>query len=115
MTIQAILLVLLIGYTFLLFQLMIKYENAGELLKHIEGGQIDKSNVMDIFDLAIYADSKNNHQLYIDAMSSVFSYITIQQNDDYKKQNDNKILPPVVYDKNVLKIIKKTKRIYQRG
>ena len=108
-TIQAILLVLLIGYTFLLFQLMIKYENAGELLKHIEGGQIDKSNVMDIFDLAIYADSKNNHQLYIDAMSSVFSYITIQQNDDYKKQNDNKILPPVVYDKNVLKIIKKLK------
>ena len=49
-TIQAILLVLLMGFTFLLFQLMIKYENAGELLRHIEGGQIDKSNVMDIFD-----------------------------------------------------------------
>lgn len=108
-TIQAILLVLLMGFTFLLFQLMIKYENAGELLRHIEGGQIDKSNIMDIFDLAIYADSKNNHQLYIDAMSSVFSYITVQQGDDYKKQNDNEILPPVVYDENVVAILRKIK------
>lgn len=108
-TIQAILLVLLIGFTFLLFQLMIKYENAGELLRHIEGGQIDKYNVMDIFDLAIYADSKNNHQLYIDAMSSVFSYITVQQGDDYKKQGDNDILPPVVYDENVVAILGKIK------
>lgn len=108
-TIQAILLVLLMGFTFLLFQLMIKYENAGELLRHIEGGQIDKSNIMDIFDLAIYADSKNNHQLYIDAMSSVFSYITVQQGDDFKKQNDNEILPPVVYDENVVAILKKIK------
>jgi len=108
-TIQAILLVLLMGFTFLLFQLMIKYENAGELLRHIEGGQIDKSNIMDIFDLAIYADSKNNHQLYIDAMSSVFSYITVQQGDDNKKQNDNDILPPVEYDKHVWEIIQKLK------
>ena len=108
-TIQAILLVLLMGFTFLLFQLMIKYENAGELLRHIEGGQIDKSNIMDIFDLAIYADSKNNHQLYIDAMSSVFSYITVQQGDDFKKQNDNEILPPVVYDENVFAILRKIK------
>ena len=108
-TIQAILLVLLMGFTFLLFQLMIKYENAGELLRHIEGGQIDKSNVMDIFDLAIYADSKNNHQLYFDAMSSVFSYITVQQGDDYKKQDDNEILPPVVYDENVVAILRKIK------
>ena len=88
---------------------MIKYENAGELLRHIEGGQIDKSNVMDIFDLAIYADSKNNHQLYFDAMSSVFSYITVQQGDDYKKQDDNEILPPVVYDENVVAILRKIK------
>lgn len=108
-TIQAFLLVLLMGFTFLLFQLMIKYENAGELLRHIEGGQIDKSNIMDIFDLAIYADSKNNHQLYIDAMSSVFSYITVQQGDDFKKQNDNEILPPVVYDENVVAILRKIK------
>lgn len=108
-TIQAILLVLLMGFTFLLFQLMIKYENAGELLRHIEGGQIDKSNIMDIFDLAIYADSKHNHQLYIDAMSSVFSYITVQQGDDFKKQNDNEILPPVVYDENVVAILRKIK------
>lgn len=97
------------GFTFLLFQLMIKYENAGELLRHIEGGQIDKSNIMDIFDLAIYADSKHNHQLYIDAMSSVFSYITVQQGDDFKKQNDNEILPPVVYDENVVAILRKIK------
>ena len=108
-TIQAILLVLLMGFTFLLFQLMIKYENAGELLRHIEGGQIDKSNIMDIFDLAIYADSKNNHQLYIDAMSSVFLYITVQQGDDFKKQNANEILPPVVYDENVVAILRKIK------
>jgi hypothetical protein len=108
-TIQAILLVLLMGSTFLLFQLMIKYENAGELLRHIEGGQIDKSNIMDIFDLAIYADSKNNHQLYVDAMSSVFSYIRVQQGDDYKNQKDNEILPPVVYDENVVAILKKLK------
>lgn len=108
-TIQAILLVLLMGFTFLLFQLMIKYENAGELLRHIEGGQIDKSNIMDILDLAIYADSKNNHQLYIDAMSSVFSYITVQQGDDFKKQNDNEILPPVVSDENVVAILRKIK------
>ena len=108
-TIQAILLVLLMGSTFLLFQLMIKYENAGELLRHIEGGQIDKSNIMDIFDLAIYADSKNNHQLYVDAMSSVFSYIRVQQGDDYKNQKDNEILLPVVYDENVVAILKKLK------
>lgn len=108
-TIQAILLVLLMGVTFLLFQLMIKYENAGELLRHIEGGQIDKSNVMDIFDLAIYADSKNNHELYFDAMSSVCSYITIQQGDDYKNQKEDEILPPVVYDENVVAILRKLK------
>lgn len=108
-TIQAILLVLLMGFTFLLFQLMIKYENAGELLRHIEGGQIDKSNVMDIFDLAIYADSKNNHQLYIDAMSSVSAYIIIQQGDDNKNQKENDNLKPVEYDENVKKIIEKLK------
>ncbi|WP_102285019.1 hypothetical protein [Metaprevotella massiliensis] len=108
-TIQAILLVLLMGFTFLLFQLMIKYENAGELLRHIEGGQINKSNVMDIFDLAIYADSKNNHQLYFDAMSSICSYITIQQGDSYKNQKEDAILPPVVYDENVVAILRKLK------
>ena len=108
-TIQAILLVLLMGFTFLLFQLMIKYENARELLSHIEGGQIDKSNIMDILDIAIYADSKNNHQLYAKAMSSVFSYICVQQGDDDKNQKDNKILPPVVYDENVVAILKKLK------
>jgi len=108
-TIQAILLVLLMGFTFLLFQLMIKYENAGELLRHIEGGQIDKSNIMDIFDIAIYADSKNNHQLYVNAMSSVFSYIFVQQGDDDKNQNEDENLPPVVYDENVVTILRKLK------
>ncbi len=108
-TIQAILLVLLMGSTFLLFQLMIKYENAGELLMHIEGGQIDKSNIMDILDIAIYADSKNNHQLYANAMSSVFSYIFVQQGDDYENQKEDEILPPVVYDENVDEILRKIK------
>ena len=108
-TIQAILLVLLMGSTFLLFQLMVKYENAEELLMHIEGGQIDKSNIMDIFDIAIYADSKNNHQLYANAMSSVFSYIFVQQGDDYENQKEDEILPPVVYDENVDEILRKIK------
>ena len=108
-TIQAILLVLLMGSTYLLFQLMIKYENAEELLMHIEGGQIDKSNIMDIFDIAIYADSKNNHQLYVNAMSSVFSYIFVQQGDDDKNQNEDENLPPVVYDENVVTILRKLK------
>ena len=108
-TIQAILLVLLMGFTFLLFQLMIKYENAEELLRHIEGGHIDKSNIMDIFDIAIYADSKNNHQLYDSAMSNVFSYIIVQQGDDYKNQKEDEILPPVVYDENVVAILIKLK------
>ena len=108
-TIQAILLVLLMGSTYLLFQLMIKYENAEELLMHIEGGQIDKSNIMDIFDIAIYADSKNNHQLYVNAMSSVFSYIFVQQGDDDKNQNEDENLQPVVYDENVVTILRKLK------
>jgi len=108
-TIQAILLVLLMGFTFLLFQLMIKYENAEELLRHIEGGHIDKSNIMDIFDIAIYADSKNNHQLYDNAMSNVFSYIIVQQGNDYKNQKEDEILPPVVYDENVVAILIKLK------
>ena len=79
-TVQATLLVALIGTTFLLFQLIIKYGNGGELLKHIEGSCIDKSNVMDIFDIAIYADLKKNHTLFVDCMRDVFLYIESQQN-----------------------------------
>jgi len=114
-TIQAILLVLLMGFTFLLFQLMIKYGNAGELLKYVEGKQIDKNNVMDILDLAIYADSKNNHQLFIDAMSSVFSYITIQQGDKQSLEEEDNILPPVEYDDIVLAIVMKLKGFIREG
>lgn len=108
-TIQACLLVVLISSAFMLFQLMIKYGNAKELLRHVEGRQIVNSNVMDILDIAIYADSKNNHQLYIDAMSSVFAYIQKQQFDYDGSSPDIDFQTPVVYDSQVVEIIKKIK------
>lgn len=70
------------------------------------GKQIDKSNVMDILDIAIYADSKSNHQLYMEAMSSVFSYILKQQNP-LQDVADNQF--PLVYDATTVDIIHKLK------
>lgn len=108
-TIQTILLVLLMGFTFLLFQLMLKYENAVELLRHVEGRKINKNNIMEIFDLAVYADSKNNYQLFIDAMFSVFSYITVQQGDNSITAKNDDILPLVEYDEVVYLIVERLK------
>ena len=108
-TIQACLLIVLMSFAFMLFQLMIKYGNAKELLRHVEGKQIDVSNVMDILDIAIYADSKNNHQLYVDAMSSVFAYIQKQQYDYDGSIQDEDCLTPVVYDSTAVAIIQKLK------
>lgn len=107
--IQAVLLVLLMGTTFMLFQLMIKYGNAGKLLEHIESNQIDESNVLDILDLAIYADSKNNHELFVDCMSDVYHYIRVQQGDDLLMNINSKLLPPVDYDEITTGIILKLK------
>lgn len=108
--IQVVLLVLLMGTTFMLFQLMIKYGNAGKLLEHIRGDQIDESNVLDILDLAIYADSKNNHELFVDCMSDVYQYIRVQQGDNLSLNINSKLLPPVDYDAITTKIIIKLKR-----
>ena len=62
-TIQAVGIVLLIGCSIMLFQLILLYSNAGELLKRVEGGRVDKNNVMELLDLAIYADGQHNLEI----------------------------------------------------
>ena len=62
-TVQAICIVALVGSSVMLFQLILLYSNAGELLKRLEGSQIDKNNVMEILDIAIYADAQHNLEL----------------------------------------------------
>ena len=74
-TVQAVLIVALIGCSILLFQLILLYSNAGELLKRVENGHIDRNNVMDILDIAIYADAQHNMDLYMKSLSNVFLYI----------------------------------------
>ena len=107
-TVQAILLTWLIGQTFLLFRLMLIYSNAGKLLEHIAKKQIDKTNVLDIFDIAVYADLKHNIKLYIDAMSYVGVYIHAQQGDTIDI-GYSKVLPPAIYDGTTQEIILKLK------
>lgn len=96
-TIQAILLVILVGQTFLLFRLILIYSTAPKLLKHMEKTQIDKHNLISIFDLAIYADAIHSYPLYHDCMEDVFGYISKQQGDE-NGQSASIILPPVYYD-----------------
>lgn len=108
LTLQAVLLVFLVGQTFLLFNLILKYSNGAKLLKHIEGQQIDKHNIYQIFDLAVYADAKHLYPLYLDCMTDVFSYIQVQQGDK-PEQDLNMVLPPPPYDEVVLDLVQKIK------
>lgn len=107
-TAQAILVVALIGCSIMLFQLILLFSNAGELLKRVEGEQIDKNNVMEILDIAIYADAQHNLELYFKSLSKVFLYIQ-QQQGDQRNQGINTINPPVFYDKVTVDIVRKLK------
>lgn len=107
-TAQAILVVALIGCSIMLFQLILLFSNAGELLKRVEGEQIDKNNVMEILDIAIYADAQHNLELYFKSLSKVFLYIQQQQGDQLN-QGINTINPPVFYDKVTVDIVRKLK------
>ena len=107
-TVQAVLIVALIGCSILLFQLILLYSNAGELLKRVENGHIDRNNVMDILDIAIYADAQHNMDLYMKSLSNVFSYI-YQQQGDQPNQMTNHINPPVFYDDVTVEIVRKLK------
>lgn len=107
-TIQAIGIVLLIGCSIMLFKLILLYSNAEELLKRVEGGRIDKNNVMELLDLAIYADGQHNLDLYIKSLSGVFSYIN-QQQGDQPNQNIQTVNPPVFYDGVTINIVTKVK------
>lgn len=107
-TVQAICIVALVGSSVMLFQLILLYSNAGELLKRLEGSQIDKNNVMEILDIAIYADAKHNLELYINSLSSVFSYIHQQQGDQPNQQVDA-VNPPAFYDDVAVNIVRKLK------
>lgn len=108
LTLQAVLLVLLVGQTFLLFNLILKYSNGAKLLKHIEGLQIDKHNIYQIFDLAVYADANHLYPLYLDCMTDIFAYIQVQQGDK-PGQGLNIVLPPPTYDEVVLELVQKIK------
>ena len=107
-TIQAIFIVALIGSSIMLFQLILLYSNAEELLKRVEGKQIDKNNVMELLDLAIYADSQHNMDLYIKSQTCVFSYIYYQQGDQPNQDIDT-IKSPVFYDEITKRIVSKVK------
>ena len=107
-TVQAICIVALVGSSIMLFQLILLYSNAGNLLKRLEGSQIDKNNVMEILDIAIYADAQHNLELYINSLSSVFSYIHQQQGDKPNKKVDA-VNPPVFYDEVTVNIVRKLK------
>ena len=108
LTLQAVLLVLLVGQTFLLFNLILKYSNGAKLLKHIEGRQIDKHNIFQIFDLAVYADANHLYPLYLDCMHDVFAYIQVQQGDE-RGHDMNFVLPPPTYDVVVFELMRKIK------
>lgn len=108
LTMQAILLVLLVGQTFLLFNLILQYSNGPQLLRHIEGKQVDKKNIFQIFDLAVYADANHLYPLYLDCMADIFGYIQVQQGD--KPGLDlNIVLPPPLYNKETLELVQKIK------
>ncbi len=107
-TVQAICIVALIGSSVMLFQLILLYSNAGELLKRLEGSKIDKNNVMEIFDIAIYADGQHNLDLYIKSLSSVFAYIR-QQQGDQPNQSIETITHPAFYDGVTVSIVRKLK------
>lgn len=107
-TVQAICVVALIGSSVMLFQLILLYSNAGELLKRLEGSKIDKNNVMEIFDIAIYADGQHNLDLYIKSLSSVFAYIH-QQQGDQPNQGVDTITHPAFYDGVTVNIVRKLK------
>lgn len=107
-TIQAIFIVVLIGCSFMLFRLILVYSNAEELLKRVEGKQIDKNNVMELLDLAIYADAQHNMDLYYKSMHSVFAYISYQQDYQPNQVNDT-VSSPIVYDETTISIVMKIK------
>lgn len=107
-TVQAIFIVVLIGCSIMLFRLILLYSNAEELLKRIEGKQVDENNVMELLDLAIYADAQHNLDLYIKSQKNVFSYIYFQQGDQ-PNQDFSTINPPALYDNVTFDIVKKVK------
>lgn len=107
-TIQAILIVALVGDSILLFRLILTYHEGSKLFALVRGEKIDKDNVLDLLDLAIYADSHHQYRFYFDCMSYVFAYIEKQQGDK-PDQPFNTILPPVFYDEVTSKIVLKIK------
>lgn len=108
LTLQAVLLILLVGQTFLLFNLILKYSNGAKLLKHIEGRQIDKRNIYQLFDLAVYADVNHLYSLYLDCLTDIFAYIFEQQGDK-PGQSLNLVLPPATYDVVTIELARKFK------
>ena len=107
-TIQAILIVALVGDSILLFRLILIYHEGSKLFTLVRGEKIDKNNVLDLLDLAIYADGHHHYRFYFDCMSDVFDYIVKQQGDK-PDQPFNTILPPVFYDGITSEIILKIK------
>ena len=106
-TLQAVFLVLLVGQTFLLFNLILKYSNGAKLLKHIEGRKVDKNNIFQIFDLAVYADSQHLFQLYLECMSDIHGYILAQQGDQLGVQRGKQVLPPPMYDDITTELVRR--------
>lgn len=107
-TIQAILIVMLVADSLLLFRLILKYHDGKGLLSLVRGRSIDKDNVLDVLDIAIYADAHHNYKLYSECLSDVFAYIMKQQGDK-PDQSFQIVLPPVFYDGITAEIVWKMK------
>lgn len=102
-TVQAVLLVLLIGQTFLLFRLILRFSSASDLLKHLEGRVITRKNVHHIFDLAVYADEKHLLSLYNASLTDVFRYVSAQQGDMNGSMSSEE-LPAPKYDADTFEL-----------
>jgi len=107
-TVQAVLMVALIGCSIMLFQLILLFSNAEDLLDRVVGRQIDQNNVMEILDIAIYADAQHNADLYFKSLSHVFSYIFHQQGNN-DNESEEEITTLVVYDGVTVEIVRKLK------
>lgn len=107
-TLQAVLMVALIGCSIMLFQLILLFSNAEDLLDRVVGRQIDRNNVMEILDIAIYADAQHNVDLYFKSLNHVYSYI-IHQQDNNDNKSIGEITEPVIYDGITVEIVRKLK------
>ena len=112
-TLQASFLVVLVGLTFLLFNLILTYSRGQKLLKHIEGHFVNRKRVLQIFDLAVYADMNHLYSLYRDSMLVVYGYIFEQQKETFSRPQ-NTFSPSIEYDQTTVDIVRRIKSFLRK-